>query len=133
VFWGKQDLILTTGDTPWAWNKVGPCGTPIKTGKGWIIIFHGVQTVGGEQMVYHTGVMLVDLVNPSKVIRVANEPILTPEETYEMIGHVPNVVFASSQVVEDDGSVKVYYGGSDRYQCVADTTIDLLLEAALTR
>ena len=33
----------------------------------------------------------------------------------------------------DDGSVKVYYGGSDRYQCVADTTIDLLLEAALTR
>ena len=133
VFWGRQDLILTTSDVPWAWSKVGPCGTPIRTPKGWLIIFHGVQTVGGEQMVYHTGVMLVDLLNPSKVVRVGNEPILTPEETYEMIGHVPNVVFASSHVVEDDGSVKVYYGGSDRYQCVADTTIDLLLEAALTR
>ena len=40
---------------------------------------------------------------------------------------------ASSQVVEDDGSVKIYYGASDRYQCVADSTIDDLVDAALHR
>lgn len=57
----------------------------------------------------------------------------SPELDYELSGHAVNVVFASSQIVEDDGSVKLYYGAADRYQCVADTTVDLLLEAALER
>jgi 4-O-beta-D-mannosyl-D-glucose phosphorylase len=52
---------------------------------------------------------------------------------YENMGHTPNCVFASSHVVEDDGSVKIYYGASDRYQCVAHTTIADLLDVALNR
>ena len=132
-FWGQHHLVLRHQDVPWAWGKIGPCGTPIKTPKGWLIIFHGVQMVCGTESVYHAGIMLTELERPWKVIRVGNEPILTPELTNELIGHVPTVVFASSQIVEEDGSVKVYFGASDRYQCVADTTIDLLLEAALTR
>ena len=132
-FWGEQKLVLRHADVPWAWGKIGPCGTPIRTPKGWLIIFHGVQIVCGFEYVYHAGIMLTELDAPWKIIRVGNEPILTPELPFELAGHVPNVVFASSQIVEDDGTVKVYYGASDRYQCVADTTIDLLLEAALTR
>ena len=132
-FWGNQKLLITSGNTSWGWHKVGPCGTPIKTPKGWLIIFHGVQTICQYEFIYHAGVMLTDLAEPWKVIRVANEPILTPELPYELTGHAPNVVFASSQIVEDDGRVKIYYGASDRYQCVADTTVDLLLEAALLR
>lgn len=132
-FWGQQKLVLRHQDVPWAWGKIGPCGTPIKTAKGWLILFHGVQIICGYEYIYHAGVMLTELERPWKVIRVGNEPILTPELPFETAGHAPNVVFASSQVVEDDGTVKVYYGASDRYQCVADTTLDLLLEAALTR
>lgn len=132
-FWGQQKLVLPYRDVPWAWGKIGPCGTPIKTAKGWLSIFHGVQILGASQMVYHAGVMLTDLHEPWKLIRFGNEPILTPETDYEVAGHIATTVFASSQVVEDDGSVKVYYGASDRYQCVADTTVDALLEAALTR
>jgi predicted GH43/DUF377 family glycosyl hydrolase len=132
-FWGNQQLVLTSGDTSWGWTKIGPCGTPIKTERGWLIIFHGVQTICDYEEIYHTGVMLTDLAEPWRVISKGDEPILSPSETYELIGHAPNVVFASSQVVEEDGRVKLYYGASDRYQCVADTTVDLLLEAALTR
>jgi predicted GH43/DUF377 family glycosyl hydrolase len=135
-FWGQQKLVLPAGKSTvgvWGISKIGPCGTPIRTDKGWLIIFHGVQTICDYEYLYHTGVMLTDLEDPSKVIRVGNEPILSPELTYEMIGHAPNVVFSSSHIIEEDGSVKLYYGASDRYQCVADTTIDLLLEAALTR
>ncbi len=131
-FWGEQKPVLT-GGVGWAWNKLGPCGTPIKTKKGWLIIFHGVQTICEYEFIYHAGVMLTDLKQPWKVIRVGDEPILSPMEPYELAGHAPNVVFASSQVVEEDGDVKVYYGAADRYQCVADTTVDLLLEAALER
>lgn len=132
-FWGSQKRVLRYKDVPWAWGKIGPCGTPIKTPKGWLIIFHGVQIVGNTQPIYHAGVMLTELDAPWKLIRFGNEPILTPELENELIGHVPTVIFASSQIVEDDGTVKLYYGASDRYQCVADTTVDLLLEAVLTR
>lgn len=135
-FWGNQQLVLAAGKYSvgvWGKSKIGPCGTPIKTDKGWLIIFHGVQLICDYEYLYHTGVMLTELDNPAKVIRVGNEPILSPELPFELAGHAPNVVFASSQIVEEDGSVKLYYGASDRYQCVADTSLDLLLEAALHR
>lgn len=135
-YWGQQKLVLSAGKHSvgvWGISKIGPCGTPIKTNKGWLIIFHGVQTICDFEYLYHAGVMLTELNDPSKVIRVGTEPIMSPETVYEMTGHAPNVVFASSQVVEEDGSVKLYYGASDRYQCVADTSIELLLDAALNR
>jgi beta-1,4-mannooligosaccharide/beta-1,4-mannosyl-N-acetylglucosamine phosphorylase len=133
VFWGRQHRLLVPGDTSWGYSKVGPCGTPIKTPQGWLIIFHGVQTICEYEFIYHTGVLLADLERPWKILAKGDEPILSPMEPYELAGHAPNVVFASSQVVEEDGGVKLYYGAADRYQCVADTTVDLLLEAALTR
>ena len=40
---------------------------------------------------------------------------------------------AASHVVEQDGSVKIYYGASDRYQCVAETSVSDLLDVALNR
>ncbi len=133
VFWGKQRLLLRPGEVGWGWHKVGPCGTPIKTRSGWLIVFHGVQVVCDYEWIYHAGVLLSDLERPWQLISKGDEPILSPMEPYELSGHAPNVVFASSQIVEDDGSVKLYYGASDRYQCVGDTSVELLLEAALGR
>jgi predicted GH43/DUF377 family glycosyl hydrolase len=134
-FWGNHDEVLqasTEGVGPWGERKIGPCGTPIKTDKGWLIIFHGVQFLTDTEL-YHTGVMLTRLDKPSEVIRVADEPILSPMEDYENYGHACNVVFASSHILEDDGSIKLYYGAADRYQCVAHTSVDQLLHAALER
>jgi len=133
IYWGNHKQVLGSPFSVWSSGKIGPCGTPIKTGKGWLIIFHSVQIICDYEYIYHTGVMITELNNPWKIIRVGEEPILSPEEPYELSGHAPNVVFASSQIVEPDGSVKIYYGAADRYQCVADTHIDLLLEAALKR
>lgn len=136
VFWGRQRLVLAAGKHTvgvWGMHKIGPCGTPIKTPQGWLIIFHAVSTICDYEYIYNVGVMLTSLVDPAKVIRVGTNPILVPELPYELAGLAPNVVFASSHIVEDDGSVKLYYGAADRYQCLAETTVDLLLEAALHR
>lgn len=132
-FWGLQDELIRQDMCTFGWGKIGPCGWPIRTPKGWLVIFHAVSVVCDYEYIYNTGVALLDLENPRKVLRVGDECILTPEEPFENAGHTPNCVFASSHVVEDDGSVKLYYGASDRYQCVADTTLDLLLEAVLER
>jgi len=133
TFWGLQEPLIDKSQVTFGWGKIGPCGTPIKTKEGWLIIFHGVSVVCDYEYLYHAGVLLADLKNPSKLIRVADECILTPEELYENVGHTPNCIFASSHVVEDDGSIKIYYGASDRYQCVAFSDVDTLLDMALNR
>jgi predicted GH43/DUF377 family glycosyl hydrolase len=132
-FWGRQRLLLAPGQVSWGWSKIGPCGTPIKTSRGWLIIFHGVQIICENEFIYHAGILLAELTAPWKLISLGDEPILSPSEPYELMGHAPNVVFASTQIVEEDGTVKIYYGAADRYQCLATSSIDLLLEAALER
>ena len=132
-FWGQSSRLMDKGQCSFGWGKIGPCGTPIRTKAGWLIIFHAVSVVCDYEFLYHAGVALADINDPSKLIRVGDECILTPEEPYENAGHTPNCVFASSHVVEPDGSIKLYYGASDRYQCVADTSVDELLEIALHR
>jgi predicted GH43/DUF377 family glycosyl hydrolase len=129
IFWGKARCVLRNRDVRWAWTKVGPGAVPIKTDRGWLTIFHGVRTQCAQHYVYQLGVCLLDAKDPSKVIGISEEAILEPEETYELLGQTPSVVFTSGAVVEDDGTVKVYYGGADTVQCVATGTIERLLRA----
>jgi predicted GH43/DUF377 family glycosyl hydrolase len=133
IFWGKSECVLRNADVRWAWTKIGPGAVPIKTSEGWLNIFHGVRTQCAQHYVYCLGVALHDLENPAKVIAKCEESILEPEEDYELMGQTPSVVFTSGAVVEDNGEVKVYYGGADTVQCVATTTVDDLLHAAKHR
>lgn len=129
IFWGKSECVLRNQDIKWAWTKIGPGAVPIETKEGWLNVFHGVRTQCAQHYVYCLGVALHDLENPAKVIAVCKEAILEPEEDYELVGQTPSVVFTSGAVVEDDGEVKVYYGGADTVQCVATTSVEQLLHA----
>jgi len=129
IFWGKSECVMRNADVKWAWTKIGPGAVPIKTPEGWLNIFHGVRTQCAQHYVYSLGVALHDLENPAKVLAVCKEAILEPEESYELVGQTPSVVFTSGAVVEDDGEVKVYYGGADTVQCIATTSIEQLLHA----
>ncbi len=129
VHWGRSRCVMRNSQVRWAWSKIGPGAPPIKTKEGWLNIFHGVRTQCAQHYVYQLGVSLLDLNDPSKVIAQAKGAILEPEEMYELVGQTPSVVFTSGAIVEDDGEVKVYYGGADTVQCVATTTIDELLHA----
>ena len=96
----------------WDEAKVGPGATPIATAKGWLNIYHGVfDTMDGA--VYRVGVALHALDDPAKVIGVADEWILAPEDPWELTGYVHNVVFCCGAVPEEDGTVKLYWGGAD--------------------
>ena len=133
IFWGRSRCVLRSEAVRWAWTKIGPGAVPIKTPEGWLCIFHGVRTQCRSHFLYQLGVCLLDLEDPSRVIARAEEAILEPEEMFELVGQTPSVVFTSGAVVEDDGEVKVYYGGADTVQCVATTTLDDLLEACKNR
>ncbi len=130
MFWGKSECVFRNWEgIRWAWTKIGPGAAPIKTPKGWINIFHGVRTQCKAHFVYQLGVCLLDLEDPSKVKAMAESAILIPEEQYELVGQTPSVVFTCGAVVEDDGEVKLYYGGADTVQCVATTSLEQLIDA----
>ncbi len=129
-FWGDSKLIMKPLQYHWDEMKIGPGAPPIKTSRGWLSIYHGVfSTMDGS--VYRLGVALHDLEDPSAIIAVGDEWILQPEEVYEMTGYVHNVVFTCGAVPEDNGSVKIYWGGADKVMCMGTANLEALVDHCL--
>jgi predicted GH43/DUF377 family glycosyl hydrolase len=111
--------------------KIGPGAPPFKTDKGWLHIYHGVfKTMSGT--VYRLGAALHDLDDPAIIIGVSDQWILQPEDPWEVSGYVPNVVFTCGAVPEDDGTVKIYWGGADTVMCTGTAVIDELVALCLS-
>jgi len=66
-----------------------------------------------DEYVYRLGACLLHLDDPTRVIARPREHIMQPEETWELKGDVPHVVFSAANPVVD-GTVYVYYGAADR-------------------
>ncbi|NOX86711.1 MAG: glycosidase [Chlorobi bacterium] len=130
IHWGGAKHLVSPLKYHWDEMKIGPGAPPIKTVRGWLNIYHGVfPTMAGS--VYRLGVCLHDLKDPSKIIGVSDKWILEPEENYERVGYVPNVVFTCAAVPEEDGTVKIYWGGADTVMCAGTARIDDLVNMCL--
>lgn len=127
VHWGHSKALITPRPGYWDSYRIGASVPPIKTDKGWLEIYHGVRMTSCGP-IYHAGTVLLDLEDPSKVIARSNEPILSPREDYERIGDVNNIVFACGAIVEEDKSMKVFYGAADTSICMAMGNLDELTE-----
>lgn len=132
VHWGQSKVLMKSMDYHWDSMKIGPGATPFRTAAGWLNIFHGVYpTMDGA--VYRLGVALHDLADPSILRGVADEWILSPEDPWELTGYVHNVVFCCGAVPEDDGAVKLYWGGADTVMCAGEAQIEDLVRLCLER
>jgi predicted GH43/DUF377 family glycosyl hydrolase len=130
IHWGKSKVIIKPENYHWDEMKVGPGAPPIKTDKGWLNIYHGVfETMAGA--IYRLGVALHDLNNPDKIIGIADDWILQPEDKWEITGYVSNVVFTCAAIAENDGNVKIYWGGADSVMCVGTAKINDLIALCL--
>lgn len=131
TYWGDaRPLNIPT--TVWNWRKTGAGATPIKTPEGWLAIYHATAKTASSEN-YYLGVALLDLETPSRVIATAKRFILQPEEVYECVGQVPNVVFTCGAVETDDGRLNIYYAGADTRMCLAQTSIKELLDFCRNR
>lgn len=111
-FWGMHRPLLKPGFSHWNSTKIGPT-PPIKTPAGWLVIIHGViEHCAGHR--YSIGAMLLDPVNPERVLGVTRSALLSPSEPYEFHGIVPNAVFPAGAIgdVEKD-ELRIYYGCAD--------------------
>ncbi len=130
VHWGNSKVLIRPLAYHWDEMKVGPGATPIKTDKGWLNIYHGVfKTMDGA--IYRLGVALHDLLDPSRIIGVADDWILQPEEPYEVSGYVHNVVFCCGAVAKDDGTINIYWGGADSVMCAGTASITDLVDLCI--
>jgi len=131
VHWGDSHVVMKPMQYHWDQMKIGPGATPIRTSRGWLHIYHGVfPTMDGA--IYRLGVALHDLHNPETILGVCDRWILQPEDPWEVTGYVHNVVFTCGAVPEEDGTVKIYWGGADKVMCVGTAVIDALVDLCLT-
>lgn len=111
----------------WDSRKIGINTAPIRTKAGWLILYHGVSEYDGH---YRVGAILLDLEHPERVIGRSRHPLFSPEEDYERVGVVPNVVFPCGASVRGDKLI-TYYGGADRVVGVATISLKKLLKSLL--
>jgi 4-O-beta-D-mannosyl-D-glucose phosphorylase len=105
-------------------NGQGPA--PIKTEKGWLHLAHGVRnTAAGLRYVLY--MFMTDPEDLTSVIYKPSGYFIAPEGE-ERIGDVSNVVFANGWILDDDGTVFIYYASSDTRLHVATSSLDKLLD-----
>jgi beta-1,4-mannooligosaccharide/beta-1,4-mannosyl-N-acetylglucosamine phosphorylase len=127
IHWGRHRFVMgkTMG---WQGTKIGAGPIPIETPEGWLLFYHGVLT-SCNGFVYSMGAALLDLDEPWKVRLRSNSYLLSPQETYECVGDVPNVTFPCAALYDKPtGKIAVYYGGADTVTCLAFCKIEEVLD-----
>ncbi len=104
--WGLPVTVLRPSQ-PWELIQLGGSSSPIETKEGWVVITHGV----GPMRTYGLGAVLLDLDDPTVLLGVLREPLLTasPEERD---GYVPNVLYSCGGLIHGEALV-LPYGCSD--------------------
>ncbi|MDI6704197.1 MAG: glycosidase [bacterium] len=123
INWYDQRKVMAPEPGNWDGVTIGAGCPPLKTEKGWLLLYHGVD----ERATYRLGVALFDLKYPWRLLHRHPEPILEPEENYELRGEVHQVVFGCG-ACEVGGTYFIYYGAADKVVCVATIEKEGLLK-----
>jgi len=124
IHWGHHRHVMGTLRYSWQSTKIGAGPIPIETSEGWLLLYHGVLT-SCNGYVYSMGAALLDLDEPWKVAYRSEYYLISPQETYECVGDVPNVVFPCAALVDPEtGRLAVYYGAADTTTCLAFSFVD---------
>ncbi|HVK02511.1 MAG TPA: hypothetical protein VM490_03500 [Armatimonadaceae bacterium] len=126
-------VLVAKAEYGWEDNRIGGSTPPMRTDAGWLVLYHGVQTLdaAAKRVCYRLGGMLLDLEDPTKVLARTAEPIMEPETYYERFGaYIPNVIFPTANVVTD-GTIYLYYGVCDTAISLATAPLDAVVERVL--
>ena len=122
VHWGNHKCLGQARKGKFDSKRLGAGAAPIKTEKGWLVIYHGAT----EENRYCLGAILLELNEPSKVIARSEEPIMEPKEYFERNGFFGEVVFTNGHIVNGD-EVRMYYGAADEFVGLATLSIKEIL------
>ncbi|HPI67053.1 MAG TPA: pesticidal protein Cry7Aa [bacterium] len=134
LFWRKylkqlSKFVLLEKKHWYESRNIGGGAPPIKTNKGWLLIYHGVEETN-QKKVYHAGAALLDLKDPQKVLGRLRDPLFSPTESYEKKGEISNVVFPTGTAIFGK-YLYIYYGCADKRIAVAKVNLNDLLRELL--
>ena len=131
MYWGDTNLFMATSEDLIHWSPVlendslrsvlkprskmfdsrlvesGPYA--LVTDNGIILLYNGMTLEDGT---YSSGQALFDLNDPTKLVDRLDQPFLTPDKPYELIGQVNRVCFIEG-MVPFKGKWLLYYGTAD--------------------
>jgi len=127
VHWGGHRQILAARGPGW-WDavKIGIGPPPMLTAEGWLLLYHGVRRIAGQD-IYRLGLALLDLDDPARVIRRSRAWVFAPQEAHERSGDVNNVVFPCGWTCIGD-ELRLYYGAADTTVALATASLTAVLE-----
>ncbi len=108
--WEKPQKIASPRKDKWDNRSIGIAGVPIKTPYGWLAFYYGSENA--VKPIYRLGLMLLDIENPSRVLKRSSAPVMEPVASWEISGGVPYVVY-SCAALDIGNDYYVYYGGAD--------------------
>lgn len=133
MFWGKTKLLLEKNTRYWESAKIGTGAPPVKTDEGWLVIYHACR-LGMNGYIYQMGCMLLDLDDPSRIRGKMNECLMSPQEYYERVGIVDNVIFPTAALRwGGPDELWIYYGAADTCIGLAFGSVSELVERCLAR
>lgn len=115
LHWVDHELVLAPR-LPWESLKVGGGTPPVRTPRGWLTYYHGVEGLADDDpdRKYHAGALLLTIDDPTRVLYQSPQPVLSPQGPDETVGVVSNVVFPTGIVQQPNGRLDVYYGMADQ-------------------
>jgi predicted GH43/DUF377 family glycosyl hydrolase len=122
VHWGNHRCLAHSRKGAWDSARVGAGASPIRTGRGWLEIYHGAT----KENRYSLGALLLDLDEPWRVLARSETPIMEPLAPYELEGFFGQVIFTNGHLVDDD-RLTIYYGAADSVICGARLSISSIL------
>jgi len=128
---GFESFALNLKRKPEDHVEVG--APPIKTKEGWLLFYSYIRNYYTSNKLFSIEAVLLDINNPLKIIARTKNPLLTPDEYYERIGAVDNIVFPSGALKKDNKTIYLYYGAADNTCCLAKIDTKLLLNYMTTR
>jgi beta-1,2-mannobiose phosphorylase / 1,2-beta-oligomannan phosphorylase len=117
IYWGRDTNVILPRPNSWDSERVGAGPPPIKTKKGWLLIYHGVGQKNNN-LIYSAGAALLDIKHPKRLLARSpkNKPLFSPVEKYEKKFYDSKRIVFPTGIVHDINKkyILIYYGAGDR-------------------
>ena len=130
-FWHKWHSTLSTHALQMRrlnTDQVEVGAPPLRVKQGWLLVYCRIQNYGHSNTLFGIEVALLDGEDPKIILARTQIPVLTPKDSYEIHGTVPNIVFPSGALIVGE-ELHVYYGGGDTVCALATCHLPTLMES----
>jgi len=127
--WGNlHSMEIPKENSQFYWRMGAGC-PPIETEKGWLFIYHTVNS-REKIYIYSGSAALLNLKNPTKMLA-KSRPILIPKNKYELkLYQKKRIVFPTGIVMDKNKKdLLIYYGGGDVVTAVRKIPLKKIMRA----